>query len=95
MPELLKTLKEKLKNWEDIDIVQHELGILLGIVDESKGSFAREYKWVYWSNNPVGNALHDILMNLVEIEFLEYDEDEGKLRFNHKFDVLHDYPNRA
>ena len=59
----------------------------LGIVDESKGSFAVDYKWIYWSNNKYGNALVNILDKLVEIGFLEYGDDRYKIRTNRNFNL--------
>ena len=48
--------------------------------------FAVEAKHVYWSNNPIGNALYDILMKLVEIGVLEHrDEPTDQVRWNSRF----------
>ncbi len=84
----LRTLAEALHDWTDWDIAEHELACVLGIVDEEKGSFGLEFKWIYWSNNRTGNTLGDILTSLMELGFLEYDKEEEKLRHNAGFDVL-------
>jgi hypothetical protein len=46
--------------------------------------FATRAKHVFWSNNPLGNALHAILDRLVEIEALELNDDV-QYRWNSAF----------
>ena len=79
------TLKDGLWDWTDIDGAQHLLSKSLGLMNDDV-RFAMEAKHVYWSNNPVRNALYDILMKLVEIEVLEYrDEPDHQFRWNGSF----------
>jgi hypothetical protein len=80
-----QTLKNCLQDWTDIDGAQHQLAQSLGLMI-SEVRFAVEAKHVYWSNNPVGNALYDILIKLVEIKVLEYrDEPSDQVRWNRSF----------
>ena len=72
MPE--QTLKERLADWTDWDGAQYELAICLGLM-ASNTSFATRAKHVFWSNNPVGNALHAMLDELVSIQALEVNGD--------------------
>ncbi len=80
-------LKEKLRDWTDLDIAMHELAIQVGMVDDRKGSFAKEYKWIYWSKNKYASALTEVLMKMVEVGVLEYDDDQVKIRVNQHFDI--------
>lgn len=91
----MKTLFSYLESWKDIDDAQHQLGILLGMVDESLGSFQKEYKWVYWTNNPFGKMLRESLFKMVEIGMLEYNEDNETIRSVPGFDIIQDYPNKT
>ena len=66
-------------------MAQHLLSQSLGLMNPEV-RFAVEAKHVYWSNNPVGNALYEILMKLVEIEVLEYrDEPSVQVRWNSSY----------
>ncbi len=82
-----KTLSEELKDWTDWDVAAHKLACILGIVDEEKGSFSLDYKWIYWCNNKTGNTLSDILTSLIELGFLEIRSEEERVRLNKNFDV--------
>ena len=82
----MKILLEELKNWTDIDIAMHSLAKLTGLVEKDK-SFFRDNKWMYWSDNSYGNTLNNYLMQLVNIGFLEYKEEDQKIRFNQSFQL--------
>ena len=53
----MDSLKERLKDWQDIDFAQHELAISLGLTPQ--GSLMWDYKARYWSNNEL--VLHLII----------------------------------
>ena len=80
-------LSEALKEWTDWDVAEHKLACVLGIVDEEKGSFSLDYKWIYWCNNRTGNTLSEILTSLIELGFLQFIEEEERVRYNEGFDV--------
>ena len=43
-------------------------------------------KWIFWSNNPLGNTLCGILDKLVEVGVLEFrDEPDVQFRWNAQF----------
>ena len=79
---MMITLFNQLTEWADIDVAQQKLAIILGLADEKEGSFQVKLKWIYWSENQYGNTLYKILMKLVEIGFLEYNDEEQKIRAN-------------
>lgn len=81
----MKSLREAFSQPEDIDIAQHHLAVLLGMVKDDKTSFSKDNKWVYWTNNPYGNALCDILFKLVDIGLLYYDDEEQRFWSNPDF----------
>ncbi|MEV7419397.1 hypothetical protein [Streptomyces sp. NPDC089919] len=57
-------LSESLADWTDWDVAAFVVGRSLGVFEESVTSFS-EVKWVFWTNNPLGNALHEVLLQLV------------------------------
>jgi len=78
-----------MSEWHDWDGAEYELGIALGLFDPEKHPFATKAKHVFWTNNPVGNALHSCLESLVEAGILEGKKDGGdaymKFRWNQDF----------
>ncbi|QDT38507.1 hypothetical protein [Stratiformator vulcanicus] len=84
--ESLQPLKDSLKEWVESDVAEFELAVLLGLVGPSGEEFRRR-KWVWWSNNPIGNGLHAMLATLVEAKVLEYDEESERYRFNEQFNL--------
>ncbi|MFD5323518.1 hypothetical protein [Streptomyces sp. NPDC127092] len=70
---------KQLADWTDSDGAAYQLGKALGIFGEHE-RFA-SLKWVFWSENPVGRALHEILLQLVAAGILEQDEDEDQFRW--------------
>jgi hypothetical protein len=79
------TLKDGLSEWVGVEGAEHLLSQCLGLMGPEV-RYAVEAKHVYWSANPVGSALHDILMRLVEIGVLEYrDEPDYEVRWNQDF----------
>ncbi|MER6446118.1 hypothetical protein [Streptomyces venezuelae] len=72
-------LSKKLADWTDSDGAAYEVGRALGIFAEHDGFTS--LKWVFWSDNPVGRALHETLLQLVAAGVLEQDEDEDRFRW--------------
>ena len=83
MGDMTMTLKEKLNDWTDLDVAQYELSLVLGIFTPEQ-SFQSELKHVFWSNNPTGNMLYNMILDLVERGYLEFDEDEYRVRWKEK-----------
>jgi hypothetical protein len=65
----MNTLRTALVEWTDFDVSAHALAQCLGII--SPADPMRGAKAVYWSNNSLGNALHQILEELVATGVLE------------------------
>ena len=59
----MRTLKERLTAWTDFDGACFELGILLGMWPDGHESFQAQ-KHVFWTRNPVGEALMNALLAL-------------------------------
>jgi hypothetical protein len=71
-------LHERLRDWTDFDRAEYELGAILGMFQENprdSGGAFRQFKWVFCSNNPLGNALHEMLEHLAKIGVLERNDD--------------------
>ncbi|MDX3128696.1 hypothetical protein PV367_02520 [Streptomyces europaeiscabiei] len=62
-------LPERLADWTDWDGVAFLVGCSLGIFGGSD-TFTK-VKWVFWTDNPLGNALHEVLLQLVGAGVLE------------------------
>lgn len=75
----MTTLRERLLDWVDFDDAAHELGVVLGLW--MPGTF-QEHKWVFWSKNVLGEALHTALIALSGPDGpLEYDQEETRFRW--------------
>ncbi|MFJ7065953.1 hypothetical protein [Streptomyces sp. NPDC101115] len=72
-------LSKELAGWTDSDGAAYCVGRALGIFAEHEGFTS--LKWVFWSDNPVGRALHETLLQLVAAGVLEQDEDEDRFRW--------------
>ncbi|MDG4824389.1 hypothetical protein O7635_21265 [Asanoa sp. WMMD1127] len=71
-------LADALADWTDIDGAQYQLGRVVGLfADQSFG----DVKWVFWTDNPLGQALHDMLFNLTQAGVLDHRDDDGELQF--------------
>ena len=81
-------LKCSLAEWADWDVASYYIAIALGIAPDPSGKldFWGGKKGVFWSANPLGEGLYQILEILVRSGILEKDEDELKFRWNSKFD---------
>ena len=62
-----ETLKTALREWTDVDVAQYALAGVLGLIVPDKSPFATKAKHVFWTDNPVGNALYEWLQLLVEL----------------------------
>ena len=69
----METLRIALTDWTDFDMSAHVLAQCLGIMPAGLGM--NEAKWVYWSDNPLGNLLYGTLERLLELGALEKREE--------------------
>jgi hypothetical protein len=83
------TLKELLVEWLDFDGAAHAVGQCLGLWGEYGAPHDKDpwrgTKHIFWSRNPLGEALHNLLLGLVEDGMLEISEDGLKFRWNSKY----------
>ncbi len=78
-------LRALLSDWTDWDVASYHVGQCLGLFLSSH-SFATDCKHVFWTDNPVGNALMAILDELSERGVLEHrDEPECQFRWSPSF----------
>lgn len=80
-----ETLQSNLQDWTDAEVAVHDLARVLGIIPIDS-VFATQFKWIGASNNPIGNALFDILETLSKLGVLEADDD-WRFRWNPTFEV--------
>ena len=66
------TFAADLADWTDWDVAAYHLGLHLGALP---GDFATENKAVFWTDNPLGNGLHDALLALERAGVLERREE--------------------
>ena len=66
----LDSLKKSLgSGWVDVDAAQHHLAVVMGLLPA--GSPVGTFKWIFWSENPLSDALRDRLGELAESGPLE------------------------
>lgn len=85
------TLQEVLANWTDPDETAFLLGQVLGIFPP-EGNLHEGFKWIFWTDNPLGNAIYEFAHNLVRVGALDRNEDE-QFRWNTRWDPTR-YENR-
>jgi hypothetical protein len=68
------TLAAALAGWTDSDGAAFELGRAVGLFDETV--FAK-VKHIFWTDNALGNGLHDALLALVRAGVIDQREDDG------------------
>ena len=81
----LHTLRDKLTEWTDWDGAAFLLAQNIGLIPPDV-RFNLKAKHVFWSDNPIGNALHNMLRELVAAGVLENrNEPDGQYRWNTAF----------
>lgn len=81
----LNNLRDKLNEWTDWDGAAFLLAQSIGLMS-SDVRFSEEAKHVFWSNNPIGTALHNMLGELVAAGVLENrHEPDDQYRWNSAF----------
>jgi hypothetical protein len=76
------TLKEKLSDWVGWEGAEFELAVLLGLVEAGEESWLKN-KGIFWTANPVSDALSQMLQALVKAGVLEYrTEPDHEFRWN-------------
>jgi hypothetical protein len=74
------SLAMDLAEWTDSDVAAYLLGRSLGLFQNQ--NFQTDTKHVFWTNNPLGNGLHDALLALVRAGVLERrDEPDEQFRW--------------
>jgi hypothetical protein len=82
----IETLKAALQDWTDWDGAGYSMAVALGLIDPGLSPFSTKAKHVFWSNNAVGNALHQFLDALVSLGVLERrDEPDRQYRRNRAY----------
>lgn len=81
----MSSLKDELGVWTDVDRAGFSLARCLGLMGPGS-RFEREAKYVFWSDNPVGNLLYEMLESLVEAGVLKRrNEPDLQYRWNAAF----------
>lgn len=80
----MTTLKELLADWTDFDSAGHAVAVCFGMMPAEWEWVLRNAKWIFWTSNPIGNLLHDVLEDLVEQKVLEKNDDD-QYRYNAGF----------
>ena len=62
-------LSEYLVNWSDFDVAEFYLGVVLGLWEDTQEAF-QSNKWIFWSNNLLGNSLFQLLEDMVRNNIL-------------------------
>ncbi|MEP3890392.1 MAG: hypothetical protein ABJN69_07980 [Hellea sp.] len=87
----MQGLRQSLETWTEIDVAAFHAGAALGIIPppsdgESIYSFG-DKKWIFWTENPLGNMLFDLLENMVTLNILEkHKGDDHLYRWNTRFE---------
>lgn len=87
-------LSVALKEWTEIDVAAFHAGVALGIIPPNV-SGKTDYnfggqKWVFWTENPIGSMLFDLLAKMTSAGILEQRPDDDQLyRWNAGFDWDH------
>jgi hypothetical protein len=78
------SLAELLADWTDQDIAMHSIAVSLGLVPNDIDYAMSKAKFVYWSNNELGNMLGELVDLMEGIGALEFQiiNDEEKIRWN-------------
>lgn len=80
------SLKERLKDWTDIEGAQYEIAVALGIIDPQRFPAMADAKHVFWSNHPIGNMTHKFLEEMTALGIVQKrDEPDFQYRWNTEF----------
>lgn len=84
-------LKVRLADWKDWDAAAYELGVVLGLwMDRGAPLWEDPWhglKYIFWTDNPLGLALHNMLIELVKAGVLEMQEENCSFRWNPNYDA--------
>jgi hypothetical protein len=80
---VMRTLRENVTDWTDVDETGHALALALGILDAAVPG--KLTKHVFWTSNQLIDALQDILDILVRIGALDWNQEEQQYRWNPTF----------
>ncbi|MBU0728684.1 MAG: hypothetical protein KKE17_10590 [Proteobacteria bacterium] len=69
----MKSLKENLTDWTDWDQAELAIAKSLNILSPDS-EMTPDTKGIFWSTNPLGNFLADVLEQMSEIGILEFRE---------------------
>jgi len=88
---LTYNLRQSLKEWTEIDVAAFHTGVALGVIpplsDEKEIYNFGGKKWMFWTKNPLGNLLFDLVESLVDLNILERHESDNQLfRWNASFE---------
>jgi hypothetical protein len=78
------TLRESLQDWTDIDVAAWRLAQVIGVIGSDKE--LRDIKWMFFSANPVGDALYRSLDELRMAGVLEK-RDEPDFQYRWRLDA--------
>lgn len=68
-------LSSALAEWTDWDVAAFALGCALGVFEDLGPTGFRQHKGMFWTDNPLGNGLHDVLLALVSAGVLSRREE--------------------
>lgn len=77
----MPTLQDCLKDWDDPDGAMFSMGASLGLWPDDWDTHGLHNKWIFWADNPLGNALFECLEKLATAGILKTDSDSGVVRF--------------
>ena len=76
------SLAQDLADWTDWDGAAYLLGLSLGLFQDQ--NFQTDTKGVFWTDNALGNGLHDALLALARAGILERrEESDEQFRWQH------------
>ena len=69
-----KTFKNALHDWQTQDIASYSLGVALGLFLDHGKSYPESLYNIFWTNNPTGNFLRDMLISMTNAGILFQNE---------------------
>jgi hypothetical protein len=74
------SLADELAEWQDVDVAQYTVGRAIGLF---AGQDFRQVKYVFWTENPLGTGLWEMLGAMVKAGILECrDEPDMQYRWS-------------